>query len=127
MTDFNEQFKEFAKMQADFFKPVREANGLVADSFESFARLGYAVTGDVMDYTIESTQLAAAAEDMTGLVSKQYEKAKAFGEKMTSRFNEGTELSKEFYSSLQKVEIAPMFEAPAKATAKAAKTAKAAA
>ena len=126
MTDFNESFKEFAKLQADFFKPVREANGLMADSFESFARLGYAVQGDLVEYAVEQTQLAASAEDMTGLVSKQYEKAKEFGEKMTGRFNESTELSKDFFSSLQKVEVAPMFEAPAKATAKAAKTAKAA-
>jgi len=127
MTDLNEQFKEFAKLQADFFKPLREANGLMADSFESFARLGYAVQGDLVDYTVEQTQLAASAEDMTGLVSKQYEKAKELGEKMTSRFNESSELSKDYFSSLQKVEIAPMFEAPAKATAKAAKSAKAAA
>lgn len=127
MTDFNESFKEFAKLQADFFKPVREANGLVADSFESFARLGYAVQGDLVDYAIEQTQLAASAEDMTGLISKQYEKAKELSEKMTTRFNESSELGKEFFSSLQKVEIAPMFEAPAKATAKAAKSAKAAA
>ncbi|MGH1487471.1 MAG: phasin family protein [Cellvibrionaceae bacterium] len=126
MTDFNESFKEFAKLQADFFKPVREANGLMADSFESFARLGYAVQGDLVEYAVEQTQLAASAEDMTGLVSKQYEKAKELGEKMTGRFNESTELSKDFFSSLQKVEVAPMFEAPAKATAKAAKTAKAA-
>ncbi|MEO0444115.1 MAG: phasin family protein [Pseudomonadota bacterium] len=127
MTDLNESFKEFAKLQADFFKPMREANGLVADSFESFARLGYAVQGDIVDYTIEQTQLAASAEDLTGLVSKQYEKSKELGEKMASRFNEGAELSKDFYSSMQKVEIAPMFEAPAKATAKAAKAPKAAA
>ena len=127
MNDLNEQFKEFAKMQADFLKPIRDANGLMADSFESFARLGYAIQGDVVDYAIEQTQLAASAEDMTGLVSKQYEKAKEFGEKMTGRFNEGTELSKDFFSSLQKVEISPMFEAPAKATAKAAKAAKTAA
>jgi hypothetical protein len=127
MTDLNEQFKEFAKLQSDFFKPIREANGLMADSFESFARLGYAVQGDLMEYTVEQTQLAASAEDMTGLISKQYEKAKELSEKMTSRFNESSELSKDHFSSLQKVEIAPMFEAPAKATAKAAKTAKAAA
>ena len=126
MTDFNESFKEFAKLQADFLKPVREANGLIADSFESYARLGYATAGDLVDYTIEQTQLAAAAEDVTGLISKQYEKAKELGEKMTGRFNESTELAKDFYSSLQKVEVAPMFEAPAKATAKAAKKAAAA-
>ena len=127
MTDFNESFKEFAKLQADFFKPVREANGLVADSFENFARLGYAIQGDLIDYAVEQTQLAATAEDVTGLISKQYEKTKELGEKMTGRFNESTELSKEFFSSIQKVEVAPMFEAPAKATAKAAKSAKAAA
>ena len=127
MTDFNESFKEFAKLQADFFKPVREANGLMADSFESFARLGYAVQGDLIDYAVEQTQLAASAEDVTGLVSKQYERAKELNEKMSNRMNESTELTKEFFSSLQKVEVSPMFEAPAKATAKAAKTAKAAA
>ena len=127
MTDFNESCKEFAKLQADFFKPVREANGLVADSFENFARLGYAIQGDLIDYAVEQTQLAATAEDVTGLISKQYEKTKELGEKMTGRFNESTELSKEFFSSIQKVEVAPMFEAPAKATAKAAKSAKAAA
>jgi len=114
MTDFNEQFKELSKLQSDFFKPIREANSLIADSFESFARLGYAVQGDLIDYAVEQTQLVASADDMTGLLSKQYEKAKALNEKMTSRFNESSELSKDYFSSLQKVEIAPMFEAPAK-------------
>lgn len=125
MTDFNESFKEFAKLQADFFKPLREANGLMADSFENFMRLGYAAQGDLIDYAVEQTQLMASAEDITSLVSKQYETAKELAEKMTSRMNEGTELTKEFFSSLQKVEIAPVFEAPSKATAKAAKSASA--
>jgi hypothetical protein len=123
MTDLNEQFKEMAKLQADFFKPVREANALIADSFESFARLGYAVQGDLIDYAVEQTQLVASAEDMTGLLSKQYENVKELSEKMTGRFNESSELSKDYFSSLQKVEISPMFEAPAKATAKAARAA----
>lgn len=127
MTDFNEQFKEFAKLQSDFFKPVREANGLMADSFESYTRLGYSTAGDVVDYTIDQTQLMASAESVTDLMTKQYEKAKAFGETITGRYNECSELTKDFFSSLQKVEIAPMFEAPAKATAKAAKAAKSAA
>lgn len=123
MTDFNEQFKEFSKLSSEFFKPMREANGLMADSFESFTRLGYSTAGDMVDYTIEQTQMAASADNMADLMSTQYEKTKAFGEKLSGRFTEGTELSKDFFSSLQKVEIAPMYEAPAKATAKAAKAA----
>lgn len=121
MTDFNESIKEFTKLQADFLKPLRETNGLIADSFENYSRLGYAAAGDVLDYTVEQTQLAATADDITGLISKQYEKSKEFGEKLTSRFNESVELAKELYASMQKVEIAPMFEAPAKAAAKSAK------
>ncbi|MBX2810082.1 MAG: phasin family protein [Cellvibrionaceae bacterium] len=127
MTDFNEQFKEFAKLQSEFFKPLREANGLLADSFESFTRLGYSTSGDMVDYAIDQTQLMASAESPTDLMSKQYEKAKELGETITGRVNECTELSKEFFASLQKVEVAPIFEAPAKATAKAAKAAKTAA
>ncbi|MBX2809420.1 MAG: phasin family protein [Cellvibrionaceae bacterium] len=127
MTDFNEQFKEFAKLQSEFFKPLREANGLLADSFESFTRLGYSTSGDMVDYAIDQTQLMASAESPTDLMSKQYEKAKELGETITGRFNECAELGKEFFASLQKVEVAPMFEAPAKATAKAAKAAKTAA
>lgn len=127
MNDLNEQFKEFAKLQSEFMKPMREAGTLMADSFESFARLGYAVQGDIVDYSVEQVQLAASAEDVSGLMSKQYEKMKDMGEKMSSRMKESVELSKEYVSSLQKVEIAPMFEAPAKATAKAAKSAKEAA
>lgn len=123
MIDFNESFKEFTKFQADFLKPMREAGNLAADSFEDFARLSYATCGDMVDYTVEQTRLTAAAEDMTGLVGKQYEKAKEFGEKMTARYKESIELGKDFFSSMQKVEIAPLFEAPAKATAKAAKKA----
>jgi len=102
---------------------MREANGLMADSFENFARLGYTTAGDMVDYTIEQTQMVASADNMADLMTKQYEKTKSFGEKIASRFNEGTELSKDFFTSLQKVEIAPMYEAPAKATAKAAKAA----
>lgn len=123
MTDLNEQFKEFSKLSSEFFKPLREANGLMADSFESFSRLGYSAAGDVVDYTIEQTQMAASADNVADLMTKQYEKSKAFGEKMASRFNESTELGKDFFASLQKVELAPMYEAPAKATAKAAKAA----
>lgn len=127
MTDLNEQFKEFAKLQSDFFKPAREANGLLADTFESFARLGYAATGDMMDYTIEQTQLVASAESVTDLLSKQYEKNKSFNETISGRYNECGELVKEFFASAQKIEVAPIFEAPAKATSKAAKAAKTAA
>ncbi|MFT7222795.1 MAG: hypothetical protein ACI82Z_000325 [Cellvibrionaceae bacterium] len=118
MTDLNESFKEFAKLQADVMKPVRETNGLVVDSFESYARLSYATFGDLIDYTIEQTQLAATAEDLTGLMSKQYEKAKGLSEKIAGRFNESNELAKDFFSSMQKVEVAPMFEAPSKAARK---------
>ena len=32
MTDFNESFKEFTQLQADFLKPVREANSLLAEA-----------------------------------------------------------------------------------------------
>ena len=122
MSDLNKQFEEFAKLQAEFLKPLREANGLLADAFEKYLRLNYATLGDVANYSIDQTQLAASAEDVAGLWSKQYAKNKELSEKLTSRAAEGNELIKEFFSSLQKVEIAPMFEAPAKA-AKASKAA----
>jgi hypothetical protein len=119
MADLNESFKEFSKIQADLLKPMREANGIAVDAIENYARLSYATTGDLMNYAIEQTQLASNSEDFTGLISKQYEKVKELNEKMTSRFNESVELTKDFFSSMQKIEVAPIFEAPAKAAKKA--------
>jgi len=123
MTDLNEQFKEFTKLTSDFFKPAREASGLIADSFENSARLNYAIQGDLVDYTIEHTQLVASADNIGTLLNKINEKNKALYEKMNKRYNEIAELNKEFFSAMQKVEIAPIFEAPAKATAKGSKAA----
>lgn len=123
MTDFTEQFQEFAKLQAEFMQPLREMSGVAADSFESLARLNYTVQGDIVDYTVEQAQLLASTDNVASLLSKQYETAKAFGEKMSGRATEYSDLAKEYQASLQKIEVAPAFEAPAKAAAKASKKA----
>ncbi|EGG94576.1 hypothetical protein IMCC1989_2613 [gamma proteobacterium IMCC1989] len=127
MTDFTEQFQEFAKLQSEFMQPLREMSGVAVDSFENLSRLNYSVQGDIVDYSIEQAQLVASTDNVASLMSKQYETAKAFGEKISARAAEYTELAKEYQASVQKIEIAPAFEAPAKATAKAAKKATAAA
>ncbi len=121
MTDFTEQFQEFAKLQSEFLKPLREMSGVAVDSFESLSRLNYSVQGDLVDYSIEQAQLVASADNVASLMSKQYETAKTFGEKMSARVTEYSDLAKEYQASVQKIEIAPAFEAPVKATAKAAK------
>ena len=123
MNDFTEQFQEFAKLQTEFMKPIREMSGLAADSFESTARLNYSVQGDWMDYTIEQAQLLASTDNAASLMSKQYETSKEFGEKLSGRATEYSDLAKDFQASLQKIELAPAFEAPAKAASKAAKKA----
>ncbi len=123
MTDFTEQFQEFAKLQSEFMQPVREMNGVAVDSFENLSRLNYSVQGDFVDYAIEQAQLLASADNMASLLSKQYETAKAFGEKMSGRVTEYSDLAKDYQASIQKVEIAPAFEAPVKATTKATKKA----
>lgn len=127
MTDFTEQFQEFAKLQSEFLLPLREMNGVAVDSFESLSRLNYTVQGDIVDYTIEQAQLMASADNVASLMSKQYETAKTFGEKMSGRATEYSDIAKEYQASVQKIEIAPAFEAPAKATAKPAKKSAAAA
>lgn len=127
MTDFTEQFQEFAKLQSEFLLPLREMNGVAVDSFESLSRLNYTVQGDIVDYTIEQAQLMASADNVASLMSKQYETAKTFGEKMSGRATEYSDIAKEYQASVQKIEIAPAFEAPSKATAKPAKKSAAAA
>lgn len=127
MTDFTEQFQEFAKLQSEFLQPLREMSGVAVDSFESLSRLNYSVQGDMVDYSIEQAQLIASADNAASLLSKQYETAKAFGEKMSGRVTEYSDLAKEYQASVQKIEIAPAFEAPvAKTTAKAKKASAAA-
>jgi phasin family protein len=127
MTDFSEQFQEFAKLQSEFLAPLREMSSLAVDSFESLSRLNYSVQGDLIDYSIEQAQLVVSADNVASLMSKQYETAKAFGEKISARASEYSDLAKEYQASIQKIEIAPAFEAPIQATAKAAKKATAAA
>lgn len=126
MTDFTEQFQEFAKLQSEFMQPMREMSSVAVDSFESLSRLNYSVQGDLVDYSIEQAQLVASADNVASLMSKQYETAKSFGEKMSGRVAEYSDLAKDYQASVQKIEIAPAFEAPAKAPAKAAKKASAA-
>ncbi len=127
MTDFTEQFQEFAKLQAEFMQPLREMSTVAVDSFESLSRLNYSVQGDMVDYSIEQAQLAASADNVASLMSKQYETAKAFGEKMSGRIAEYSDLAKEYQASVQKIEIAPAFEAaPVKTATKASKKASAA-
>lgn len=121
MTDFTEQFQEFAKLQSEFLQPLREMSGVAVDSFESLSRLNYSVQGDIVDYTIEQAQLMASADNVASLMSKQYETAKTFGEKMSGRATEYSDIAKEYQASVQKIEITPAFEAPAKAPAKSAK------
>lgn len=123
MTDFTEQFQEFAKLQSEFMKPVREMSGVNVDSFETLTRLNYSVQGDIVDYTIEQAQLAASADNIASLMSKQYETAKAFSEKMSARASEYSDIAKEYQASLQKIELAPAFEAPAKPAPKSSKKA----
>ena len=121
MTDFTEQFQEFAWLQSEFLPPLREMNGVGVDSFESLSRLNYSVQGDIVDYSIEQAQLMASADNVASLMSKQYETAKTFGEKMSTRATEYSDIAKEYQASVQKIEIAPAFEAPAKAAPKPAK------
>lgn len=123
MNDFTEQFQDFAKLQSEFMTPFREMGGLAADSFESLARLNYSVSGDWIDYSVEQAQLLASTDNVASLLSKQYETSKQFGEKMTGRVTEYSDLAKDYQASLQKIEIAPAFEAPAKAAKSAAKKA----
>jgi phasin family protein len=123
MTDYTEQFQEFAKLQSEFLAPLREMSGVAVDSFETLSRLNYTVQGDLVDYSIEQAQLVASTDNVASLMSKQYETAKAFGEKMSGRVTEYSDLAKEYQASVQKIEITPAFEAPAKASAKAAKKA----
>ena len=125
MSDFTQQLQDFAKLQAEFLAPVREMTGLAADSFESLARLNYSVSGDWLDYTVEQTQLLASTDNMASLMSKQYETSKQFGEKISGRATEYSDLAKDYQASLQKIEIAPVFEAPT--ASKPAKKEKAAA
>jgi len=103
--------------------PFREMGGLAADSFESLARLNYSVTGDWIDYSVEQAQLLASTDNVASLMSKQYETSKQFGEKISGRVTEYSDLAKDYQASLQKIEIAPAFEAPAKAAKSAAKKA----
>jgi len=126
MTDFTEQFQEFAKLQSEFLQPLREMSGVAVDSFESLSRLNYTVQGDIVDYSIEQAQLLASADNVASLMSKQYETAKAFGEKISGHATEYSDLAKEYQASVQKIEVAPAFEAPVKATKKATKKATAA-
>jgi len=121
MNDFTEQFQEFAKLQAEFMQPLREMTGVAADSFEKLSRLNYTVQGDIVDYTVEQAQLIASTDNAASLMSKQYETAKSLAEKMSSRAAEYSDIAKEYQTSLQKIEVAPAFEAPAKATSKASK------
>jgi hypothetical protein len=127
MTDFTEQSQEFAKLQAEFMQPLREMSGVAADSFEGLARLNYTVQGDMVDYAVEQAQLLASTDNVASLLSKQYETAKAFGEKMSGRATEYSDLAKDYQASLQKIEVAPAFEAPAPAPAPAKASKKAAA
>lgn len=86
MSDPNEQMKQFFDFQAQAMKPAADfyANGV--NIFEKFARQGYAVAGDCVDFAVQQAKLPTEVDNVNEYANKQVEVSRAFGQKMVERF-----------------------------------------
>ncbi len=101
MTTQNDIFASFIGFQKEALEPVRAANGLAADAFESLSRQHYAVIGDWFNFAVEQARLAAKATDYKEYFSKQAETTRSFGEQIVRRSQEYVEIVSGFQAKAQ--------------------------
>ncbi len=117
MTDINEQFAKFTAFQGDAIAPFSAFGGVAAETFEKLARQNYAVIGDYVEFAVNQAKMPADVKDINGLVGRQIESTRDFGEKLTTRFQEYATIARTAQNEAQDVTAKTATKAAAKKAA----------
>ena len=92
----NEQFKQFADLQAQSFAPMRSFVAAATETAEKMARHNHAVASDVLEFTTKQANVSMSNDNMNDAASAQMVNTKSFVELMTSRATEYNEMAQQF-------------------------------
>jgi len=90
----SEQLKQFADLQAKSMEQIQPFANLAADATTNLLRKNYEVMGDLVDFSVEQSQLPLKGDAPNDVATAQMEAAKKLSETMTARAAEYAELAK---------------------------------
>ena len=85
MTKTTAEINAFLENSRKFAEPVTRLTALQARAFERFARYGYEVAGDALEFSLAALHATTQTQDVQALVKKQTELTSSFFEKQTQR------------------------------------------
>lgn len=97
----NEQFKQFAELQAKSMEQMLPFASLAADATSTLLRKNHEVMGDWVDFTVAQSQMPLNGAAPTDVAKAQMEAAKKLSETMTARAAEYAELAKSWGEQAQ--------------------------
>jgi hypothetical protein len=95
MTNTTAEINAFLENTKKFAEPVSRLTALQARSFERFARYGYEMFGDMMEFSLAALNAATQTQDVQALVKKQAELTTGYFEKQTQRSQDFLKLAGE--------------------------------
>jgi len=85
MTNTTAEINAFLENSRKFAEPVARLQALSARTVERFARYGYEVAGDYLNFGLAALNAATQTQDVQVLLKKQSELANSYFEKQTQR------------------------------------------
>ena len=85
MTNTTAEINAFLESSRKFAEPMTRLTALQARAFERFARYGYEVAGDALEFSLSALHAATQTHDVQALAKKQSELATGYFEKQSQR------------------------------------------
>ena len=85
MTNTTAEINAFLENSRKFAEPMTRLTALQARAFERFARYGYEVAGDALEFSLSALHAATQTHDVQALAKKQSELATGYFEKQSQR------------------------------------------
>ena len=95
MTNTTAEINAFLENSRKFAEPVTRLTALQARAFERFARYGFEVAGDALEFGLASLQASTQTQDVQALVKHQTALATGYFEKQTQRSQDFLKLAGE--------------------------------
>lgn len=95
MTNTTAEINAFLENSRKFAEPVSRLTALQARAFERFARYGFEVAGDALEFGLATLQASTETQDVPALVKKQAALATGYFEKQTQRSQDFLKLAGE--------------------------------
>jgi len=85
MTNPTAEINAFLDSSRKFAEPLTRLTALQARAFERFARYGYEVAGDALEFSLAALHATTQTQDVQALAKKQSELATGYFEKQSQR------------------------------------------